>query len=69
MPKMRLLMHRARNRGVVGVKAGGGKTWYTTGPYINFENLTMSEENPLELMETEEGFPMVSESDQLLEQE
>ena len=31
MPKARLIMHRARNRGVTGVKAGGGKTWYMTG--------------------------------------
>ena len=39
---MPLIMHRTRNRGVTGVKAGGGKTWHTTGAYINMEELKTS---------------------------
>lgn len=34
MAKRTLIMHRARNRGVVGVRGSGG-TWFTTGPSIN----------------------------------
>ena len=69
MPKARLLMHRARNRGVTGVKAGGGKTWYTTGPYINMEELKMSDEPALPLVTTEQGRPIETEDGYPVEQE
>ena len=60
---MALLMHRSRNRGVTGVKAGGGKTWHTTGPYINMEELKLSDEPAQPILATERGNPLVSEAD------
>ena len=64
---MPLIMHRTRNRGVTGVKAGGGKTWHTTGAYINMEelqNLTPPDPNepPLPTLATEAGNVMTEES-------
>lgn len=69
MPRDRLLMHRTRNRGVVGVKAGGGKTWHTTGPHINMEELKKSDEPALNLMATEAGNAITDENGTLLETE
>ena len=55
---MPLIMHRTRNRGVTGVKAGAGKTWHTAGSYINMEelkNLSPPDPNepPLSVLATE----------------
>lgn len=61
---MPLIMHRTRNRGVTGVKAGGGKTWHTTGAYINMEelqNLTPPTEPPINVLATEAGNVMTDE--------
>lgn len=62
---MPLIMHRTRNRGVTGVKAGGGKTWHTTGAYINMEelkNLSPPTEPPVNVLGTEAGNVMTEES-------
>ena len=64
---MPLIMHRTRNRGVTGVKAGGGKTWHTTGTYINMEelkNLSPPDPNepPISMLATEAGNVMTEES-------
>lgn len=61
---MPLIMHRTRNRGVTGVKAGGGKTWHTTGAYINMEelkNLSPPTEPPIDVLATEAGNVMTEE--------
>ena len=68
---MPLIMHRTRNRGVTGVKAGGGKTWHTTGAYINMEelkNLTPPdpEEPPVNVLTNEAGTALTDEAGMLL---
>ena len=68
---MPLIMHRTRNRGVTGVKAGGGKTWHTTGAYINMEELkglTPPDPNepPEELLANEAGTVLTDEAVMLL---
>jgi len=62
----RLIMHRTRNRGVTGVKAGGGKTWHTTGAYINMEwlkDLNPPDPNdpPLNVLSSEGGNVLTDE--------
>ena len=68
---MPLIMHRTRNRGVTGVKAGGGKTWHTTGAYINMEELkglTPPDPNepPEEVLANEAGTALTDEAGMLL---
>ena len=68
---MPLIMHRTRNRGVTGVKAGGGKTWHTTGAYINMEelrNLTPPDpdEPPVNVLTNEAGTALTDEAGMLL---
>ena len=68
---MPLIMHRTRNRGVTGVKAGGGKTWHTTGAYINMEELKgltppNANEPPEELLANEAGTVLTDEAVLLL---
>ncbi len=38
---MALIMHRARNRGVIGVRGGQG-TWFSQGPAINSGAITVT---------------------------